>query len=84
MGQLTKLTRRSVHDREHLRGPLKRRSAEMRARIESRFVFPESYAFEKKVLRIWYFYATGKILYTTGEVEDPRFFHDFQVLFSHC
>ena len=28
--------------------------------------------------------ALGFILYTTGEVEEPRFFHDFQVLFSHC
>ena len=81
MGQLTKLTRRSVNRRVHLRCPLKRRSAEMRARIESRFVFPERYAFEKKVLRIWYLYATGKLLYTTSELDDLRFFHDFQVLF---
>ena len=43
--------------------------------------FPERYAFEKKVLRIWYLNATDEILYTTSEVEDPRFFHDFQVLF---
>ena len=81
MGQLLKLTRRSVNDPVLLRCPLERRSAELRARIESRFFFPERSVFEKKVLRIWYLYATGKNTEYYQEVEDRRFFHDFQVLF---
>ena len=81
MGQLAKLTRRSVGHVEHLRGPLKRRSSALRARNALIFFLNESYVFEKKVLRIWYLNATDEILYTTSEVEDPRFFHDFQVLF---
>ena len=53
----------------------------MRARIESRFFSPERSVFEKKVLRIWYLYATGKNTEYYQELEDRRFFHDFQVLF---
>ena len=81
MGQLLKLTRRSVQIGEHLRWSLKRCSAALRARNALIFVLNESYVFKEKVVRIWYLNATDEILYTTSEVEDPRFFHDFQVLF---
>ena len=81
VGQLLKLARRPVQIVEHLRWPRKRRSAALRARIDLIFFCWKAKLPKDFPLAFWYLYATDEILYTTTEVEDPRFFHYFQVLF---